>query len=188
MCLAMKSTNNDYFKKGMKVAMRHAQRNLLRVAQASRLLMRASRPLELLHRSHCNQSLLWRGLHNQQARRLCFPTGTAATILKMKTMFNFSFLASFRSFSGQSFGFLRLGIFGCLLFSACAGPRSPDDPPTGFQKTMTTVGNATWSSTKAVGFGLGYVTEKTGQGLGFLGKGIANAGGALETSTKDPFQ
>jgi len=83
----------------------------------------------------------------------------------------------------KSFFVLTTGMITFCCFAGCAGPSPADTPPTGFQKTMATVGHATWTATKAVGYGFGYVAEKTGQGLGLVGKGVANTGGSLEKST-----
>ena len=76
------------------------------------------------------------------------------------------------------------GVLVSLFFAGCAGPKPEDPPPTGFQKTMTTVGRATWTGTKAVGFGLGYMTRKVGQGLGLVGTGVAKTGGSVENATR----
>ena len=79
---------------------------------------------------------------------------------------------------------LTAGVLVTQFLSGCASQNTVDaPPPTGFQKTCTTVGHAAWTGTKAVGFGLGYVTEKVGQGVGLVGKGVANSGGAIEKST-----
>ena len=56
-------------------------------------------------------------------------------------------------------------------------------PQTGFQKSMQTVGRGTWAVTKATGFGLGYMTQKLGQGIALAGHGVAAGGGALQTAT-----
>jgi len=55
---------------------------------------------------------------------------------------------------------------------------------TGFQKTMQTVGHVSWKATKVFGFGLGYLTEKIGQGVSLIGRGVAASGGALEKVSK----
>jgi hypothetical protein len=73
-----------------------------------------------------------------------------------------------------------IALVAMFLLSGCGTPGASD----GVQNGVQTVGHTTWQATKAVGFGLGYVTQKIGQGLALAGRGVAASGGALETASK----
>ena len=51
-------------------------------------------------------------------------------------------------------------------------------------ETMHKVGKATWKTTKAVGYGFGFVTEKLGQGIALAGRGLASGGSSLRKASQ----